>query len=167
MDWVSYLNDAPATEMGTMSASNGHAEPYGVKLFQIDNEPMNNGFTPKAYAEIVNVYASALRHIAPDARIVACGQKRSNDMDWSETVIDLAGNNFDILGCHNYEYEPETSKLGCVACGLPNEAVRLRAGLEAPEHRSCRPGMEPAACSPARHSYGMQRAQYPRTATSM
>jgi alpha-N-arabinofuranosidase len=111
-DWVRYLNDAPTTEMGKLRAANGHAEPYAVKLFQIDNEPMNNGFTAEAYAGIVNVYGSELRKIAPDARIVACGQKRSSDMDWSETVIDLAGNNFDILGCHNYEYEPENFESG-------------------------------------------------------
>lgn len=112
MDWVRYLNDPPSTEWGRKRASNGHREPYGVRLFQIDNEPMNNGFTPETYAELVNVYGSRLRQIAPGARIVACGQKRSNDMDWSETVIDLAGDNFDILGCHNYEYEPENFETG-------------------------------------------------------
>ena len=112
MDWVRYLNDPPSTELGQKRASNGHPEPYGVTLFQIDNEPMNNGFTPEAYAEIVNVYGSRLRRIAPGARIVACGQKRSNDMDWSEKVIDLAGDNFDVLGCHNYEYEPQNFETG-------------------------------------------------------
>jgi alpha-N-arabinofuranosidase len=112
MDWVRYLNDAPSTEWGRKRATNGHPEPHGVTLFQIDNEPMNNGFTPETYAEIVNVYGSRLRHIAPHARIVACGQKRSNDMDWSEKVIDLAGENFDILGCHNYEYEPQNFETG-------------------------------------------------------
>ena len=112
MDWVHYLNDPPTTEWGRLRASNGHPEPYGVKFFQIDNEPMNNGFTPEKYAEIVNVYGSRLRTIAPQARIVACGQKRSNDMIWSEKVIDLAGENFDILGCHNYEYEPVNFETG-------------------------------------------------------
>jgi alpha-L-arabinofuranosidase len=112
MDWVRYLNDPPSTEWGRKRASNGHAEPYGVTLFQIDNEPMNNGFTPEAYAEIVNIYGSRLRTVVPQARIVACGQKRSNDMDWSEKVIDLAGENFDILGCHNYEYEPQNFESG-------------------------------------------------------
>ncbi len=112
MDWVHYLNDPPTTEWGQLRASNGHPEPYGVKFFQIDNEPMNNGFTPEQYAEIVKVYGSRLRAIAPNARIVACGQKRSNDMDWSEKVIDLAGDNFDVLGCHNYEYEPENFETG-------------------------------------------------------
>jgi alpha-N-arabinofuranosidase len=33
-------------------------------------------------------------------------------MDWSEKVIDLAGDNFDVLGCHNYEYEPENFETG-------------------------------------------------------
>jgi alpha-L-arabinofuranosidase len=112
MDWVGYLNDPPSSEWGQKRASNGHPEPYRVTLFQIDNEPMNNGFTAEAYAEIVNVYGSRLRRIAPDARIVACGQKRSNDMDWSEKVIDLAGENFDVLGCHNYEYEPHNFETG-------------------------------------------------------
>ena len=83
-----------------------------MKFFQIDNEPMNNGFTAESYAEIVNVYGSRLRTIAPSSRIVACGQKRSNDMAWSEKVIDLAGDNFDILGCHNYEYEPDHFETG-------------------------------------------------------
>ena len=124
MDWVRYLNDPPSTEMGKLRAANGHAEPYGVKLFQIDNEPMNNGFAPDSYAEIVNVYGSQIRKIAPDAKVVACGQKRSNDMDWSETVIDLAGSNFDILGCHNYEYEPENFETGLPR--LRNYLTKLR-----------------------------------------
>ena len=112
MSWVHYLNDPATTEWGRLRAGNGHPEPYNVRYFQIDNEPMNNGFTPESYAEIVNVYGSRLRAIVPNARIVACGQKRSNDMDWSEKVIDIAGNNFDILGCHNYEYEPDNFASG-------------------------------------------------------
>jgi alpha-N-arabinofuranosidase len=112
MDWVHYLNDPPETEWGRLRASNGHPEPYGVQYFQIDNEPVNNGFTPEAYAEIVNVYGSRLRAIAPQARIVACGQKRSNDMGWSQKVIDLAGKNFDVLGVHNYEYESANFETG-------------------------------------------------------
>ena len=112
IDWVHYLNDPVTTEWGRLRASNGHPEPYHVRHFQIDNEPMNFGVTPEHYAEIVNVYGSRLRAVAPEARIVACGQKRSNDMAWSEKVIALAGKNFDILGVHNYEYEPESYETG-------------------------------------------------------
>ena len=112
MEWVHYLNDPASTEWGRLRASNGHPEPYGVRYFQLDNEPMNNGFTPERYAGIVNIYGAELRAIAPQARIVACGQKRSNDMAWSQKVIDVAGKNFDILGVHNYEYEPENFETG-------------------------------------------------------
>jgi alpha-N-arabinofuranosidase len=112
MDWVRYLNDPPTTEWGGRRAANGHPEPYGVRYFQIDNEPMNHGLRPEEYAEIVNVYSAQLRAIAPEARIVACGQKRSNDMAWSQKLIDIAGGSFDVLGVHNYEYEPERFETG-------------------------------------------------------
>lgn len=112
MNWVHYVNDPPTTSWGRMRARNRHPEPYGVRYFQIDNEPMNNGFTPERYAAIVNLYGSRLRQIAPDAVIIACGQKRSNDMAWSEKVIDLAGDYFDVLGVHNYEYESDLFESG-------------------------------------------------------
>jgi alpha-L-arabinofuranosidase len=112
MDWVRYLNDPVTTDMGRLRAANGHPEPYNVRYFQIDNEPMNNGFTPLKYAEIVNAYGRELRKLAPTATIIACGQKRSNDLLWSQKVIELAGDNFDILGCHNYEYENENYQTG-------------------------------------------------------
>jgi alpha-N-arabinofuranosidase len=112
MNWVHYVNDPPTTMWGQMRARNGHAAPYHVRYFQIDNEPMNNGFTPERYAAIVNLYGSRLRQIAPDAVIVACGQKRSNDMAWSEKIIDLAGGSFDVLGVHNYEYDSDLFESG-------------------------------------------------------
>jgi alpha-L-arabinofuranosidase len=112
MNWVHYLIDPATTQWGKMRAANGHPQPYRIPYIQIDNEPMNNGFTPESYGEIVNVYGSQLRKIAPGSKIVACGQKRSNDLNWSQKVIDIAGNNFDILGCHNYEYEPENFASG-------------------------------------------------------
>ena len=105
MNWVHYLVDPATTSFGKMRAANGHPEAYHIPWFQIDNEPMNNKLTPGQYAEIVNVYGSQLRKIAPGSKIIACGQKRSNDLNWSQKVIDIAGDHFDILGCHNYEYE--------------------------------------------------------------
>jgi alpha-N-arabinofuranosidase len=132
MDWVHYLNDPATTEWGKVRAANGHPEPYGVRYFQIDNEPMNNGFTPDAYAEIVNLYGSRLRAIVPGARIIACGQKRSNDMIWSQKVIDLAGKNFDILGVHNYEYEPQGFESGLRRIG--NYLLKLRDYIKASAH---------------------------------
>lgn len=112
MEWVHYLIDPETTEWGKLRAKNGHAAPFQIPYFQIDNEPMNHPLSPDKYAEIVNLYGSRLRQIAPNSKIVACGQKRSNDLIWSQKMIDIAGANFDILGCHNYEYEPENYQTG-------------------------------------------------------
>lgn len=112
MDWVHYLLDPANTDWGKLRAANGHAEPYKIPYFQIDNEPMNHGHTPESYAAIVNMYGPRLRELAPNSKIIACGQKRSNDMNWSQKLIDIAGDNFDILGCHNYEYEPDSFATG-------------------------------------------------------
>jgi alpha-N-arabinofuranosidase len=112
MNWVHYLLDAPTTKWGKIRAANGHPQPYKIPYFQIDNEPMNHNLSADQYAEIVNVYGKRLREIAPASKIVACGQKRSNDLNWSQRVIETAGTNFDILGCHNYEYEPENFQSG-------------------------------------------------------
>jgi alpha-N-arabinofuranosidase len=132
MDWVHYLNDPPTTEWGKLRAANGHAEPYDVRYFQIDNEPMNFGLSPDRYAEIVNAYGSQLRKIAPRAKIVACGQKRSNDMNWSQKLVDVAGDNFDILGCHNYEYENENFETGLRR--IQDYLVKVRDYIRASRH---------------------------------
>lgn len=139
MDWIHYVNDPPTTEWGRKRATNGHPEPYNVKYFQIDNEPMNHGHTPDDYAEIVNVYGSQIRKIAPEVNIVACGQKRSNDMVWSKKLIEIAGNNFDILGCHNYEYENENYQTGVQRIG--DYLVKLREYIRISPHPNIRIGV--------------------------
>lgn len=132
MDWVHYLVDPPTTDWGKRRAANGHPAPHDIKYFQIDNEPMNHGLTPDQYAAIVNAYGSRLRKIAPRAKIVACGQKRSNDMNWSEKLVDIAGDNFDILGCHNYEYEPDNFATGVRR--IEDYLVKAREYIRASKH---------------------------------
>jgi len=139
VDWIHYINDPATTEWGKLRAANGHPEPYNVKYFQIDNEPMNHGHTPEAYAEIVNVYGSRIRQIDPDLKIVACGQKRSNDMQWSQKLIDIAGDNFDILGCHNYEYEPENFQTGITR--IKDYLVKLRDYVRISKHPEIKIGV--------------------------
>jgi alpha-N-arabinofuranosidase len=136
MNWIHYLNDPATTEWGQRRARNGHPDPYRVRYFQIDNEPMNNGFTAERYAAIVNLYGREIRRLVPDAVIVACGQKRSNDMAWSEKVIDLAGANFDVLGVHNYEYESDLFQSGVAR--IRDSLIKLRDYIRASVHPGVR-----------------------------
>ncbi len=126
VNWIAYLNSPAESKWGKKRARNGHPHPYKVKYFQIDNEPMDwgNGGNGPAYADIVNIFGPGLRKAAPGAKIIACGQKRSYDMAFSQAVIDEAGMNFDILGVHNYEYEEEAFFTGVRRIG--NYLVKLR-----------------------------------------
>jgi len=85
MDWVHYLNDPVTTEMGKLRASNGYPQPYNVKYFQIDNEPMNFNIAPEQYAELVNLYGSELRKIDPELKM-SHATERSNDLNWSQKL---------------------------------------------------------------------------------
>ena len=144
MNWVHYVNDPPTTTWGQMRARNGHPEPYRVRYFQIDNEPMNNGFTPERYAAIVNLYGSRLRQIAPDAVIIACGQKRSNDMAWSEKVIDLAGEQLRRPRRAQLRVRKRSLRVRRAAHPrLSREAARLRPCVGAPGHQARGARMEP------------------------
>ncbi len=57
-------------------------------------------------------------------------------MVWSEKVIDLAGENFDILGCHNYEYEPENFETGLRR--IRDYLTKLRDYVRASKHPTSR-----------------------------
>jgi alpha-N-arabinofuranosidase len=53
-------------------------------------------------------------------------------MIWSEKVIDIAGDNFDILGVHNYEYENENYQSGLLR--IQDYLVKLRDYVRASKH---------------------------------
>ena len=165
LEWVHYLVDPPTTEWGRRRAANGHPEPYRVPYIQIDNEPMNHKLSPDQYAAIVNLYGPRLREIAPQSKIVACGQKRSNDMNWSEKLIDLARP--ELRHPRQPQLRVRAGELRdrrAADRGLPREAGRIRAPLRSSGHRDrgARVGRRPhlrlaggpacgrAACSPTR-----------------
>mgnify|MGYP001068959251 CR=1 FL=1 len=53
-------------------------------------------------------------------------------MIWSEKIIDVAGKNFDVLGVHNYEYEPDGFETGLRRIG--NYLSKLRDYIRASKH---------------------------------
>ncbi len=57
-------------------------------------------------------------------------------MAWSEKVIDLAGNNFDVLGVHNYEYESDLFESGVRR--IRDYLVKLRDYVRASAHPGIR-----------------------------
>ena len=53
-------------------------------------------------------------------------------MIWSQKIVDLAGKNFDVLGVHNYEYEPQGFETGLRRIG--SYLSKLRDYIRASAH---------------------------------
>ncbi len=102
-DWLEYCNGDASTKWGAERVKNGHAEPYGVKYWEIDNEVNPNDTSPEKYAEIVNKLVPRMKAIDPSIKIVACGSYMGDRKKWDSTVVKLAGKNFDFLSTHRYD----------------------------------------------------------------
>jgi alpha-N-arabinofuranosidase len=92
-----------------MRAANGHAAPYGVKLWEVGNEIWGDWVrghsNAETYARNYNRYAKAMRAVDPSIKLIAVGD---NDMKWNRTVLRAAGENIDYLAVHHYYGRRET-----------------------------------------------------------
>lgn len=106
MDWVEYCNGPTTSKWGSVRAANGHPEPYNVKFWEIDNETWHMG--PEAYAEAVKRFATALKKVDPNIKIIACGSGGLGwgDLRWNRIVIERCAEFIDYLSLHHYEWNP-------------------------------------------------------------
>jgi alpha-N-arabinofuranosidase len=77
-DWVQYANGAADTPMGRLRAQNGHAAPYGIKLWAIGNEApalcseqYTGGTTIQDYGRRFNEYSTAMKKVDPSIETFA------------------------------------------------------------------------------------------------
>jgi alpha-L-arabinofuranosidase len=107
--WVEYCNGPATSRYGAMRAANGHAAPFGVKLWEVGNEIWGNWVRghsdAETYARNYNRYAKAMRAVDPAIKLIAVGD---NDMKWNRTVLRAAGENIDYLAIHHYYGRHET-----------------------------------------------------------
>jgi hypothetical protein len=75
---------------------------YGVQHYFIDNEQYaaNANMSATQYANYVNLYASAIRQVDPNIKIVVNWQSFVND-GW-KTILEIAGPNIDFVDFHAY-----------------------------------------------------------------
>jgi alpha-L-arabinofuranosidase len=74
---VEYVNGAATTRLGRLRASNGHPEPYGVKIWGIGNEmygPWQWGhMSIRQYPEKHSLMVRAMRKVDPAIQVIASG----------------------------------------------------------------------------------------------
>ena len=105
LDWIEYCNGPATSRWGRVRAENGHAEPYNVKYWEIDNETWHMG--ADVYAEAVCRIAPLMKKADPSIQLAACGSAGygddANGLQWNRTIIERCGPLVDFLSIHHYE----------------------------------------------------------------
>jgi alpha-N-arabinofuranosidase len=101
--WVEYVNGATTTTYGALRAKHGHAEPFGVKTWELGNEIWGDWVRGHSdadtYARNYVRYREAMLAVDPTLRFIAVGD---NDMAWNRTLLGRAGAQIDYLAIHHY-----------------------------------------------------------------
>jgi alpha-N-arabinofuranosidase len=129
---VEYLNGPATSPWGARRAANGHPEPYGVKFWNIGNEPYGwwqIGKTSLDYFMIKhNAFADAMRAVDPTITLIGSGAmpdqmhpkdtkenaslesiapKFGTEWDWTGGLLAKAWGNFDGISEHWYDRPEE------------------------------------------------------------
>lgn len=108
-DLLEYVNGALPTHYADLRRANGHAEPYGVKLWCLGNE-MDGPWqicakTAEEYGRIACETAKMMKWLDPSIELVACGSSfRSMPTfgAWEKTVLGHCYPYIDYLSLHQY-----------------------------------------------------------------
>ena len=77
LDWIEYCNGDVTTTWGAQRAKNGHPEPYNVKYWVVDNEPMagteRKAFSLETFPMLSRVWAEAMKKKDPSLTVLVMG----------------------------------------------------------------------------------------------
>ena len=127
-DEVEYLNGPATSEWGAKRAANGHPEPYGVRYWNIGNEPYGwwqiGRTTLDYFMQKHNRFAAAMRAVDPSIILIGSGampdqlhpreakenaslasiqHKFGTEEDWTGGLLREAWGNFDGISEHWYD----------------------------------------------------------------
>jgi alpha-L-arabinofuranosidase len=107
-DWVEYCNGSAPTEPVRLRTRNGHADPYGVRLWGIGNEvdgPWQIGYKePAEYARAYHEMAKVMRWVDPTIQLIASGTSSWDDsfVERAQLLVEQAGDFIDYMSIHWY-----------------------------------------------------------------
>jgi len=103
-NWIEYMTFDGISPMAELRKSNGRDKPYSLKYFGIGNENWGCGgnMRPEYYADLYRRYQTYVRNYGNNKIFrIACGAN-SDDYNWTETVVKLAGRYMDAITMHYY-----------------------------------------------------------------
>ena len=103
-EWMEYMTFGGVSPMAQLREQNGQKEPWKVKYFGVGNENWGCGgnMRPEYYADLYRRFQTYVRNYG-DNRVfkIACGPN-SGDYDWTDKVMEIAGEYADGLSLHYY-----------------------------------------------------------------
>ncbi|MEN6372619.1 MAG: carbohydrate-binding domain-containing protein [Armatimonadota bacterium] len=95
---------APKGYFAWLREQYGHREPYGVKYWEIGNEPylFRPQMAPQQYSDIVTKFSSAMKKVDPNITVGAVLPGIDYNSRWRRTLLETASNNFDFWALHYY-----------------------------------------------------------------
>jgi alpha-N-arabinofuranosidase len=96
-DEVEYFNGSAKTKMGALRAKNGHAEPYGIKFWQIGNERWGEDYWSK-----VPDFCRAMKAVDPSLKLMSSYP--------ADDLVKAAGAYLDYVCPHHYDCEDLTAE---------------------------------------------------------
>lgn len=101
--WAEYLNASVDSPMTRLRKQNGRAEPWNVKYWGFGNEPWGDGnMRAEFYADQLRRYTTYVRNYKDRPLVRIAAGASSGDLDWTETLMKLAGKFIDAYTVHHY-----------------------------------------------------------------
>ncbi len=114
-EWVEYMTFDGISPMAAKRAENGHKDSYTLDYFGVGNENWGCGgcMTAEYYANEYRRYQTYVRNYSPEKKVqkIACGPN-SDDYEWTETLMKIAGRFMDGLSLHYYTVPDNWAKKG-------------------------------------------------------
>jgi alpha-N-arabinofuranosidase len=109
VDLLEYANLPRGTKLSDLRVANGAEHPHGIRMWCLGNEldgPWQVGHkTAHEYGRLAIETARAMRLVAPEVELVACGSSNSSMPTfgaWEREVLELAYEEVDYISCHAY-----------------------------------------------------------------
>jgi alpha-N-arabinofuranosidase len=127
---VEYCNLPGGTFWSDRRKTNGHADPYGVKLWCLGNEmdgPWQAGHCPAdVYAQRASQAGMMMKGIDNSIQTIACGSSArglSTYLHWDRTVLEYCWDQIDYISAHRYSANDRQDSAWFLAEGVEIDRV--------------------------------------------
>ena len=127
---IEYCNLPTGTLWADRRKANGHAEPYGVKLWCLGNEMdgiWQAGHVPAdEYARRAGQAAVMMKGLDPTIQTIACGSSYRgipSYMHWERTVLEYAWEQIDFISAHRYSNNDRQDSAWFLAEGVEIDRI--------------------------------------------